>query len=129
MHSGSFSFIKTSLKCSVIRRTPREKEGCSIVTCRVEDYSQRKAWAKLLRKFRKREWSRGGWGKQSHCCLSIVHCFQGLWYLPYSLHPSPLPFCRVRNMPIWNDWWREAVIASVLKKNKDDNNKSLILIS
>lgn len=32
-------------------------------------------------------------------------------------------------MPIWNDWWREAVIASVLKKNKDDNNKSLILIS
>ena len=21
-------------------------------------------------------------------------------------------------MPIWNDWWREAVIASVLKKNR-----------
>ena len=32
-------------------------------------------------------------------------------------------------MPIWNDWWKEAAIASVLKKNKNDNNKSLILIS
>lgn len=89
MHFGSFSFIKTSLKCSVIRRTPREKEGCNIVTCRVEDYSQRKAWAKLLRKFRKREWSRGGWGRQSHCCLSIIHCFQGCGTSPYLyiLHP------------------------------------------
>ena len=53
----------------------------------------------------------------------------GMWYLPSSLHPSPLPFCRVRNTPIWNDWWREAPIASLLKKNKDDNNKSPILIS